>query len=753
MLARTLRIAALASTCLWPLGAWADDDDFDLGEAPAATGETRKPVLVNEMSVGAGYQTQESGRFGRFTGATQEGGFTRGSARIQHRATDADAGTAYMIMEADGIDLRSNQALPDASALVRFGEQGLWDASLSYAGIPYQQSDNYHTLFGSSGELLNGLTARSITQAATTGAAQVNARLAVTEIGTRRDQVGGKVSYSGLQDWVFSSKMEHEHKQGTKANAMLFLTDNYFAAFAEPVDYNTDRFTAAAAYTTKPFQAKLSYTFSNFTNEQSQFQTLDPFNAATRAGYQATQYSLPPSNSEHQFKGQFGLNVTEATHVALNLRYGLQLQNEAFNARFYEAPNATTPLIADSAYDGMIQNLYGNIALTSRPMKDWNFRAAYTVDDRDNSSQVYKVRTYRGDGGTGVFNGGPDARYNTPYSFLNQRIDLEAGYRLLKSTKLTLDYNFQDRQRTYSVTNRNQESTLGGKVQSTLWPGVTGTLGYSNSIRQATAYGGNRGWEEQGRTTGGLATNDRIQEGDLGQYNYAARNRDEVKANVNWGMGEDLSLGATARYVSDRFPNSYYGVTDNHILSAGPDITYTPVKAVTTHFYYTYQENFTNLMVNASAVTTAGSTLGQANGAVWNLDNQDTVHSIGTRTDWQVNDRLKLSLENNLSYGNTAFEEASWWQGAGTASAANTAVTLPNNKSVTNSLMVSGEYQILENVFVGLSGLWERFLSKDYLNAQQAASTANQTNTATFAAEGNPSYSVGVLMASTRIVW
>lgn len=751
MLARTLRIAALASTCLWPLAAWAEGDDFDLGEGTPAPSEARKPVLVNEMSVGAGYQTQESGRFGRFNGTTEEGGFTRGSARIQHRATEADAGTAYVTMEADGIDLRSNQALPDASANIRFGEQGLWDASLAYAGIPYLQSDNYHTLFGSSGELLNGLTPRSITQAATTGAAQVNARLAVTDIGTRRDQVNGKVNYRGLQDWVFSSKMEHEHKQGTKANALMFVSNDYFASFAEPVDYNTDRFTAAAAYTTKPFQAKLSYTFSNFTNDQSEFNTLDPFNTAMRTGYQSTQYSLPPSNSEHQLKGQFGLNVTESTQVALNLRYGLQLQNEAFKARFYEAPNATAPLITDNAYDGMIQNLYGNIAVTSRPMKDWNFRAAYTVDDRDNSSQVYKVRSYRSDSGTAVFNTGPEARYNAPYSFLNQRADFQAGYRLLKSTKLTLDYNYQDRQRTYSVTNRNQESTMGGKVQSTFWPGVTGTLGYSNSIRQATKYGGNRGWEELGRITSNLA-NDRIQEKELGQYNYAARNRDEVKANVNWGMGEELSLGATARYVSDNFPNSYYGVTENNILSAGPDITYTPIKGVTTHFYYTYQENFTNLMVNSSAVNT-GATVGQPNGAVWQLDNQDTVHSLGTRTDWQVNDRLKLSIENNLSYGNTAFEEASWWRGAGTANAANTAVTLPNNKSVTNSLMVSGEYEVLENVFVGLSGLWERFLSKDYLNAQTASSAANQTDTAVFAAEGNPSYSVGVLMASTRIVW
>jgi len=44
-------------------------------------------------------------------------------------------------------------------------------------------------------------------------------------------------------------------------------------------------------------------------------------------------------------------------------------------------------------------------------------------------------------------------------------------------------------------------------------------------------------------------------------------------------------------------------------------------------------------------------------------------------------------------------------------------------------------------------------MSKDYLNWQSASSSSNQTGTAVIGGEGNGGYSVGVLMATARLVW
>lgn len=740
MRGKTFRAMAVATGCLCPLTVAAEEGSFDLDD-PAAAGSTQAaaslPVLVNGAGFAIGGQTGAKGRYGRYTGAPQDGAFGSTWFQLQQRATEKDGGTFHLEAEAEGLELGRNRVLPDASASFRLGEQGVWEGRVNYQGIPFHQATNYHTLFDSSGNLLNGLTARSlnITASNAAGSARVNQYLSAVDIGTRRDRIDGDLSYLDFPGWKLSTKMEHEHKQGTKINSLFFYNANVFASIPEPVDYDTNRLSATADYTRKHFQARLSYIFSNFVNNQASYRVVTPFNVTTIAGYQASELSLPPSNQEHRIKAQFGVSPLESTNIAVNLSYGLQLQSDAFTARLYER----TPWIGDTSYDGMIQTRYGNIALTSRPWADWNFRAAYTIDQRDNSSDAYKQSApYRADG-TAAFNGSGGVQYNRPYSFLNQRTDLEAGYRVSRATKLTVNYAYTDRRRDYTVTNRNRENTVGGRINTTLAPGLTGSVGYAHSNRQATDYDGDAGWAALGRVLTGNNS-----EADLRMYNYAARKRDEIKSNITWMASRDLSLGFNGRMINDQFPDTFFGVTGNRAASAGPDITYSPAQGVMTHFYYTYQKNFSDVTIAYP----------QNNASVdWRLNNRDAVHTVGVHGDWQVNDRLKLILDNTLSYGNTAFDEASWVVSTGTLNSVTTATSLPDNKSIANSFRLTAEYAVNDNLTFGLTGMWDRFYNKDYLNAQEASSAANQTGTAVIGAEGNGGYSVGVVVATARMTW
>jgi len=640
MSGKTLQAVTLATICLCPLAAAAQDGDFDLDNLPSVQSPAAKPVLVNEAGIGVGGQTGGEGRYGRYDGGPENGGFGSVWFRMQERATGKEGGTLFFQAEGDGLEVGNSRVLSDPTLSLHFGEQGVWDSRLTYDGIAFREATDYHTLFGSGGDLLNGLTARSINTTASNaaGAARVNKYLSGVDVGTRRERIGGEFRFFDIAGWTPSTKIEHEHKEGTKVNSLFFYNPNVFASIPEPVSYDTDRLTVRTDYATRPLQASFSYIFSSFTNNQASFRAVTPFNAATIPGYQASELSLPPSNQEHRVKAQFGVSPVDWTHIAMNLSYGLQFQNEAYTARLYER----APKITDANYDGLIKTLYGNVALTSRPWIDWNFRAAYTIDDRDNDSTAYKqLAPYRADG-TQVLNGSGGVQYNRPYSFRNQRADLEAGYRVLRSTKATLDYSYKVNERDYSVTNRNQQSTAGGRINSTLWDGVTGSLGYSHGIRRATEYKGNDGWASLGRTLTGNNSEDRLR-----MYTYAARERDEVKSNLNWDASPELSLGATGRLIKDEFPDTYFGVTGNKAVSIGPDITYAPVKGVATHIYYTYQNNFTDMVV-ANPQT--------KNFVDWRLRNGDTVHTVGFSTDWQDSDRLKLEVENNLSYGNTAFE-------------------------------------------------------------------------------------------------
>lgn len=730
MIAKTLRVGGLAALCALSAQEARAADEFDIDEAPAQS-PAKKPVPMNEAGVDVGYQFGGSAAFNRFTGTPDNGLWGGGWFHLQQRETGPEGGTFYLKMDGENIDFRSQSLPADASAALRTGEQGKWDLRFSYDGIPFRQSDNYHSLFDSSGRLNTGLTAGAISTTAATGVPAANRTMGVYDVGTRRDRAGGAFTYAGLEDWTFTTKLDHEHKHGTKANAVMFMSNYSFASILEPVNYDTDRLTLSAAYTTKAVQSRFSYIYSSFTNNVSEWKGNDPFTGATHAGYDGTRFSLPPSNSEHRWKAQNGINFGENVRLATNLSYGLQLQDESFTARHYEQAARLTENHAQTK----IQTLYGNTVLTVRPVRDVNLRAAYTIDDRDNLSKTYWQKPpYRADG-TAVFNGNTGIHTNQPYSFLNQKGELEASWRVAKALRLITEYAYRNDQRDYSVTNRNEENTYGARLAANLSEATTGTLGYSRSARDAQAYLGNRGWNTLGRTV--------TAESDLVMYNYAARRRDEIKANVNTAFENGMVLGATARWIEDRFPKTVYGVTNNHALSLGADAAFPMGAGLNGHLFYSFVENYTGTKLNASAT-----------GTLWTLHNTDGTHVVGGGLEWKASDDLKFTLDNVLTYGNTSFEEGSQWRGTGTASAANIATNLPDVRSLLNTLKLTGEYQVSEGMFLGLTGLWERYCSKDYLNYQLAASTANaSTATVVNAAEGNPGYSAGALIVSARMQW
>ena len=89
------------------------------------------------------------------------------------------------------------------------------------------------------------------------------------DIGTRRDKGTIDASYE-VGDWLITSGVSHEHKQGTLEQSMTTGGNNAgMVTFPMPINYDTDLYTAAAAYNTDNFQAKLSYEMSNFVDNNN----------------------------------------------------------------------------------------------------------------------------------------------------------------------------------------------------------------------------------------------------------------------------------------------------------------------------------------------------------------------------------------------------------------------------------------------------------------------------------------------------
>ncbi|HIJ62513.1 MAG TPA: MtrB/PioB family outer membrane beta-barrel protein [Rhodospirillaceae bacterium] len=324
----TLRAALLASTCMLPL-AVAQADDFDVGSAAPA--QKAAPSLDNSVEAGSLYTSKRSFKFGQYSGDTKNGGTGIGDFLVRGRDAWDSGTTTYWELTGDNLGLNSR------SASFKYGEQGKWSAKIWYDGVPYWQSNSFHTVFDTTGKgtLAGGLTRGgtvapvtplnyptcpagttstvsqicSVAQATPANAANeanwpsIAGQLSVQDVKTQRDRVGGDFNYI-WGNWSVNGNLTHEHKEGTKENSMVFASTsvsypniastavkmangsyNYFPGglttsmmyFPEPVNYDNDRYQAKAAYTTKKLQASVTYTFTKFTDNNNNFAAQDPF--------------------------------------------------------------------------------------------------------------------------------------------------------------------------------------------------------------------------------------------------------------------------------------------------------------------------------------------------------------------------------------------------------------------------------------------------------------------------------------------
>jgi MtrB/PioB family decaheme-associated outer membrane protein len=808
----TLRTAALTSTCLLPLLALAQQSDFDLSDAPVAP--RAAPVnFDNQVAAGVRYQSSDSALFGRYDGLPYKG--LSGTLDFSLRSGDAwdSGGTHYFRAEGSDITVNGHDLAPDASASVKYGEQGLWGLNVFYQGISYVQSLKFHSLLTPSGALqvapysldplynlnntalatnaqggppagaplvinnarnfgtatFSAVTTNPLTGAVTGGGAtpaQIRAannavassiaaidNLSLQFVGTQRQKIGMGGDWSPLTDWSFNASFDHEHKEGTKENSMAMNNKDNVTYFPEPVNYDVDTYKAQAKYNTPGLQGVLSYSYSRFTDNHGSFNTLLPWAPAVAdgPGYAGTSYSLPPSNDAHMIRGMLAYTLTPTTRINLNAGYSLMQNNSGSPLGYIGAP--INPFIG-SNYQAQNQNLFGNLAISSRPIAGSDIRVSYTIDDKqDNSTRVFIPASADGSTSHGVTapygmiaadatgtNDVPVA--NLPVSLLTQTAKADASYVLTPGTKLSLNYGYVDKQRNYSVTDHNHENSFGARLNSMVGNEITGSIGLTHAVRTADAYLASGAWFASTFTD----TNNP----GLGMYYLAARTRDELKASLNWSPDAFISAGLTAKFYNDHYPDSFFGVTNDHKLSVGPDIAYTPSKSVSVQAYYTYEEVFTDQNFSNTNSPTAAY-------VDWTLGNKDSIHIVGARLEWQLDEKIKLTLNDDLSYGATAFAEGYSLLASSTGAPVSQTPTnlvsaLPDNKTITNFLGIKVDYKMRDNLtLIGNYG-FDRAVAKDYLYGQTAGLNTS-AGVASLPGDGNPSYSEQIFMVSARLKW
>jgi MtrB/PioB family decaheme-associated outer membrane protein len=636
-IARSLKAALAASVCLLPLQALAQtDDSFDVGEKPASA--LANPPPTNWITLGGQYNSDRSYYLNRFTGAVNPGFYGVGDFHVGGRDAWDSGGTRYWSI--DGTDL----GYQSRSFIAKVGQQGTWGLVLSYDGIPYYATNEFKSVWTSSGATVPGVAPGSLPQNRFPNPAQFPAVTAVnrpfTINGTvlpaiffptpsaslsgnlfdynlylQRDIFTGVGTYK-WNDWTITGSLRHEHKSGYQAASVeiggtVGLTATGTGAsknvapaagltsglgyFAQPIDYDTDRYDLTAAYGNNRFQVQFGYMFSKFTDNLAEFNAQNPFALGTVGGNGnftglgatppgiTAPFSLPPSNTAHQAKVLLGYNLSPTTRINANFAYGVQMQNQAYVVG--SGDPAVIETQPKSSLDGLVQTIYGNLSLVTQPLPKMDLRLSYTIDDRENqTSRNAYVDDPRSNGAVGEDCGFNGRCINLPYSYQNQKITAEAGYRILPKTKITLSETYEATYRTFADASYTTKSTTTAKVRTQLADDVFGSLSYSHEDRNGHDYVNGNTWN--------LLTNGAVGPNPAGFIVFfeASRKHDEVKATLDLSPLHSVNTTFMGKISKDTYPDTLYGLRNNFNFQIGPDVSWDVAPGLNAHGYYTYQQ-------------------------------------------------------------------------------------------------------------------------------------------------------------------
>jgi hypothetical protein len=238
------------------------------------------------------------------------------------------------------------------------------------------------------------------------------------------------------------------------------------------------------------------------------------------------------------------------------------------------------------------------------------------------------------------------------------------------------------------------------------------------------------------------------------RFNQADRDRNKVRATIDWQALEQLSLQAGVEYVDDNYSNSAYGLTSGKNLAVNLEGTWQASEDLSANIFYTYQEQkyeSGGISYSAGSITNTATVGGVAGNTVvaggcfatvadknmnakidpclnWNANERDKVNTLGLGFNWKNLADRKLDL-----VGDAVFTWAKTNTGVAGGTYANSpyavagrpvvtpaaffipATDMPQVTNNTIELRLLAQYHIDKKSMVRFMYMWGQLHSTDYV--------------------------------------
>lgn len=713
--ARTVLAASIGAIFSVP-AAWADDEVEDLIRPDS------------HVELGVGYVSEDSFKFGKYTGLHEQGGHLIGNFEVNKRG-EGDARYLGVVGRNLGLDSRSLG--------VRAGEQGNYGVRLEYDEIPHLISDSYQTPYLGAGTTVltrpAGVT-RAGTVTAMTGLAE---NMKSYDIKTKRKGLGLGFTKELADGWDVELTYKREDKDGDRLTAAVMQTgtggSRGVVILPEPIDYTTDQYEALTRYTGKKLQLQFGYYASLFNNSN---QSVSWDNLFTGSGNATGRYALAPDNEFHQVNASGSYALTGATTVSGSLSFGRMTQNDSFLP--YSTAGATLPerLPTRSSLDGKVYTTNAYLKLNTKLMPKLNLTAGMRYDDRDNKtaiSQFDYITADRNDPTAQPTATNALRRLNMPLDVRKRVVFADVDYHLASATTLKFGYDYHDVRHNYEPTTGDKEHTVKTEVRHQFSETVLGGVNYAHSDRDASTYNGAAPLASTYsaaylRTLCSSALNPVLcsnagatgksfpwlEAPTLRKYFLTDRKRDKVGTFANYSPVEQLDMQFVAQYTRDKYPDALDGIglTKATGWLASFDATLQATDALSGSFFasvdqYKTDQNGAHLPDATLARAAELGTIPATNMVVTTLTDRTVTVGLGMLYKPMRKYEVGTNFTHSYSTGSSTFTP-------GATPAALTLAPLPDLESKLNRLEMFGRYFLQKDLSLNLKYAYERYRSADW---------------------------------------
>lgn len=616
------------------------------------------------VDVGVGIVSDDSARFGTYTGLESEGAYLVLGGSASYRG---DSGYFADLSAADlGIDVRNVQA--------QVGREGVYRLELGYGEIPRYFGDDATTPFlGNGGNVLTlpaGYPGAVTGPATAPGAMPLATTLQPVDLDYKRSRfdVGG--TWIAGENLTYRVSLRKDQRDGTRPlYGSFYSTASQLAA---PLDDVTDQLEIAAQYTDRRFQATLAYQLSQYRNRKDSLTWDNPFEDVL--GGTRGQLALAPDNQFHQIMGSAGYQITPTLRASADLAVGRMTQDAG-----YLAPTLNTglavPALPVQSLDGSVDTLNGSVKLSAAPLEGLRLNASYTRNVHENQTSVQSYPQVA----TDMFL--RPLRSNTPFDFTQDRFQLNADYRASDAIKLSGGAEHDRRDRSYQEAVTTRETTIWGRMAAQVAEDLALSVKLAHGDRDHSTYGVAYWF---GYTENPL----------LRKANLAARTRNSMELRGDFTLGEGVTLGVLGEVAIEDYDETPVGLTYGRSSGLGADLSAAITETLMLQAY-----------VRSDWLDSRQAGSEQARDPDWYARHEDRADLLGLGLRYAViEDKLDLGADLVFTRSDSDIEMDT------TAGVSD----FPTATTSMDSFKLFATYRLAENLSVTASYWYERYKSADW---------------------------------------